>query len=49
MVDLPTATEPATPMTNGVRWVCSPRNVVVAACSWPAASTYRCSSRDSGR
>ena len=22
MVDLPTATEPATPITNGVRWVC---------------------------
>ena len=39
MVDLPTATEPATPITKGVRWVCSPRKVVVAACSWPAAST----------
>jgi hypothetical protein len=36
MVDLPTATEPATPITNGVRCVVSPRKVVVAACSWPA-------------
>ena len=39
MVDLPTATEPATPITKGVRWVFSPRNVVVAAWSWLAAST----------
>ena len=30
MVDLPTATEPATPITNGVRSGCSPRKSVVA-------------------
>ena len=29
VVDLPTATEPPTPMTNGVRSVRSPRKVVV--------------------
>ena len=41
IVDLPTATEPATPMTNGVRWVCSPRNVVVRRAAGRRASTYR--------
>ena len=49
VVDLPTATEPATPMTNGVRSVRSPRNVVVTWCRAPMPPTYMFSSRDSGR
>ena len=50
VVDLPTATDPATPMTNGVRggWV-RVRKLSWARCSSPAFSTYRLSSRESGR
>ena len=39
VVDLPTATEPATPMTNGVREARSPRNSLEA--SWSAADGRR--------
>ena len=50
VVDLPTATDPATPMTYGVRaGGCSPRNVDVASRSPSLASTYSVSSRDRGR
>ena len=38
VVDLPTATEPATPITKGVLAVVSPRKVFVAAWSCPAAA-----------
>ena len=47
--DLPTATDPATPITYGVRPVRSPRNALVALRSAPEASTLMLSRRDSGR
>src|SRR5438105_9584737 len=37
-VDLPTATEPATPITKGVRWARSPRKSLVARCRLRATS-----------
>ena len=49
VVDFPTATDPATPMTNGVRDSRSPRNVEVTRCSAPVPPTYRLSRRDNGR
>ena len=49
VVDLPTATEPPTPMTNGVRSDRSPRNALVTWCSAPMPPTYMFSNRDSGR
>lgn len=50
-VDFPTATDPATPITNGVPdWdPFSPRNVFSALRRPSVAPTYRFSSRDSGR
>jgi hypothetical protein len=38
-VDLPTATEPATPITNGVLLVRAPRNSVVSWCRLRAPET----------
>src|SRR5215213_199523 len=50
VVDLPTATEPASPTTNGVRGGCGwLRNSSCARCRAPAPPTYRLSRRDSGR
>ena len=50
VVDLPTATDPARPMTNGVRGGCGRlRNSSWARCRAPALSAYMLSSRDSGR
>ena len=48
-MDLPTATEPATPTTNGVVESGSPRNALVSAPSRFVVSAYSDSSRDSGR
>ncbi|CAM5376877.1 hypothetical protein STANM309S_00363 [Streptomyces tanashiensis] len=50
-VDLPTATEPATPMTKGVPRcsALSPRKVFSAPRRPLVACTYRLSSRESGR
>jgi hypothetical protein len=49
VVDLPTATEPAMPITNGTLAGSLPRNVSDARYSSCAAPTYRLSNRDSGR
>ena len=49
IVDLPTATDPATPTTNGVVESGSPRNVLVSAPSRLVVSAYSDSSRESGR
>ncbi len=49
VVDLPTATDPATPMTNGVPPTSSRRNVLEAACSPRVASMCRSSRREMGR
>src|SRR5680860_148272 len=49
VVDLPTATEPAMPMTKGVRDSRSPRKALVAAWREPTASEYSVSSRERGR
>ena len=49
VVDLPTATDPATPTMNGTRVGRSPRNSLVASRSPCVASTSKCSSRDIGR
>ncbi len=50
VVDLPTATEPARPMTNGVRGgVAWWRNSSWSRCRRPAVSTYRLKSRLIGR
>jgi len=39
VVDLPTATEPATPMTNGVRSGCFAQESAVIRCRFPVAPT----------
>ena len=49
VVLLPTATLPATPMTNGTRTPSSPRKREVATRRSKDAVTMRLSSRDSGR
>ena len=49
VVDLPTATDPATPITYGVRPVRSPRNALVALRRAAEASTLMLSRRESGR
>jgi hypothetical protein len=49
MLDLPTATEPATPITKGVGWARSPRKSLVTRWSCLVPPTYRFSSRLSGR
>jgi hypothetical protein len=47
---LPTATEPARPITNGVRGGCGGAEELLLLAVQPgAAATYRLSSRDSGR
>ncbi len=49
VVDLPTATDPATPITYGVRVEFSRRKVDVASWSPLVAVTYRLRSREMGR
>ena len=51
VVDLPTATEPARPITNGVRGGCGwcEELLLLRGAAAPADSTYRLSSRESGR
>jgi len=44
-----TATDPAMPMTKGVRPSFSPRNADVLECRAPTSAVYICRSADSGR